>query len=1065
MRLRIVYRLLAVFICLTCLLQAAHSQGKPINGTVKDAKGTPLSGATVGVKGGKKTVLTDENGLFRISVPDSAKELTVSYVGLKPLNVPIDGQSIIDIILSTVDTKLEDVVVIGYGTAKRSNVASSISSVSEKDIKNLPVAGVDQALQGKVAGVTVSSNGGQPGGGVSVRVRGITSVNGNDPLYVIDGVPLAASSTSLSQDVLGGGAGQTGQSVLATLNPSDIASIDILKDASAQAIYGSRAANGVVLINTKKGKAGEGKMAYNMYYGTADVPKKLPVMNLRQYAEYQNSLVPELRDAGETADTAGEFKNTSVLGNGTDWQDAIFQRGITQNHQLSFSGGQGKTTYYFSGNYFEQTGILIGTDFKRYSVRMNVDQQVKSWLKAGVSANLSRSNQRVGLTDGFDAVTSVVLYNSPASVIKSADGQYAGALQIAGNPIGTDNNPVAMATLRDVRQIQSKAFGALYAELEIIKGLTFRSEVNYDFNLSNGRAYQPLLYNVQANASGGYDSVRILGPSKIREQRDNSLYWGLKNYLNYNGGFRKHWFFITLGHEAQSSHYDYIQAYRENLQQNLPSLAVGAQGNNSNETIGAGAGDWRMESYFARVNYTYDNKYTISGSVRRDGSSAFGPNNRIGYFPAVSAAWTITNESFANDLKWASSIKVRAGFGAVGNQNVAANQYLTNIDLSRTSPFGAAGFPRNIGNLDLGWEAVKTYNAGIDATLFNKKVDVTIDVYKKISSKMLLATQLADFSGIGEQTNSDNWDDIWTPIANNGKMTNTGIDLAITTYNINQKDFNWKTTLTFSHYKNVLNELNTKDAKLSGSIRVDYSGKDPVVTVSQQGQPVGAFYGYRTDGLFKSSAELNNGTDWGLAVGKQQLWLGDQRYKDLDGDKAITDKDVEMIGNPNPKFTGGITNTFQYKQFDVSVFLYGSYGAKIYNATRMLTEKMGNQWANQITTVMDRYTANNTASNMPRFNKWNNYNVRVSDRYIEDGSFLRIQTISLGYNLPADLVKKAKLSSARVYASCQNLYTFTGYSGYNPDMGSINNNVLLMNIDQGRYPLPRTITVGANIEF
>lgn len=1041
------------------------AQNKTISGVVTDEKGAPLSGASITLKGHPRSTVTDESGAFRLTFPERADTLVVTYVGLRTEEVPIGNKLIFSITLKGEAVNLNEVVVIGYGTAKRSNVTTSISSVSEREIRNLPVPGVDQALQGKVAGVTIAANGGQPGGGVSVRVRGITSVNGNDPLYVIDGVPLVASSTSLDQNVLGGGNGQTGQSVLATLNPNDIESIDILKDASAQAIYGSRAANGVILINTKKGKSGEGKFSYNMFYGVASVPKKLPVMNLREYAQFQNSLVPELRAVGETADTIAEFKNTGILGEGTDWQSAIFQTGITQNHQVSFSGGQGKTTYYFSGNYFEQTGILIGTDFDRYTFRMNIEQQVKSWLKAGISGNLSRGNQRIGLTDGFDAVTSVVLYNSPAAVIKSADGQYAGALQIAGNPIGTDNNPVAIANLRDVRQIHSKAFGALFAELTLLKGLTFRSEVNYDFEFINGKAYQPLLYNTKPNNDGGLDSVRIIGPSKLREQRNNSLYWGLKNYLNYNGGFGKHWFFATLGHEVQSSKYDYLQAYRENLQQNLPSLAVGAQGNNSNETIGAGAGDWKMESYFARVNYTYDNRYAISASIRRDGSSAFGPNNRIGYFPAVSVAWTVTNESFASDLRWAGNVKLRVGYGAVGNQNVAANQYFTNIDLSRTSPFGPAGFPRNIGNLDLGWESVKTYNAGLDAALFNRKIDLTIDVYKKVSTDMLLATQLADFSGIGEQTNNDNWDDIWTPIANNGKMTNTGIDLSITSYNINHKDFSWKSTLTFSHYKNILDELNTKDAKLAGSIRVDYSGKDPVITLSQQGQPVGAFYGYVTDGLFRTMDELNGGIDWGLAVGPQQLWLGDQRYKDLDGNKVLDDNDVQVIGNPNPKFTAGLNNTFQYKDFDLTIFLYGSYGAKIYNATRMLTERMDNQWSNQLSTVLDRYTAENTGGNMPRFNKWSNYNLRVSDRYIEDGSFLRIQTLSLGYNLPAALMSKAKLAAARIYVSCQNLHTFTSYSGYNPDLGSINNNVLLMNIDQGRYPVPRTVTIGANIDF
>lgn len=1028
---------------------------------VFDENHNPLAGASVSVKGSKSTTMTNGSGHFSLNVPSAAQVLVVSYIGMKSQEISLEAKNEYMLTLITQGNTLNDVVVIGYGTAKRASITSSISSVSEKDIRNLAVAGADQAIQGKVAGVTVSSNGGQPGGGVSVRVRGITSVNGNDPLYIIDGVAISASTSSLNQNVLGGGSGQTGQSVLATINPSDIESIDILKDAAAQAIYGSRAANGVILINTKHGKSGEGKISYDMYYGSATVPKKLPIMDLGQYAAYQNSLIPEFRAAGENPDTVAEFKQTALLGKGTDWQDAIFQRGITQNHQLSFSGGQGKTTYYFSGNYYDQTGILIGTDFKRYSLRMNVDQQVKNWLKAGISANLSRSNQRVGLTDGFDAVTSVVLYNSPASPILSPDGQYAGALQVAGNPVGTDNNPVAIANLRNVRQIQSKAFGSLYAELELMKGLTLRNEGNYDFNLGSSSAFQPLLYNVQPQSTGtGYDSVRIIGPSRLSEQRNNSIYWALKNYLNYSASFGKNSVYATLGHEVQKSVYDYLQAYRQNLQLNLPSLAVGASGNNSSETIGAGAGDWKMESYFGRLNYTYDNRYAISGSLRRDGSSAFGPNNRIGYFPAASFAWTVTNERFGKVLKGVDFLKLRMGAGAVGNQNVGSNQYLTNIDLTRSSTYGAAGFPRNIGNLNLGWESVVTYNTGVDATLLNRKIDLTVDVYKKVSTKMLLATQLADFSGLGT-----NWNDIWTPTANDGKMTNTGVDVSLTSYNITRTNFSWKSTLTFSHYKNILNKLNTPDAKLYGSVMVDYSGTNPVVSVSQQGQAVGSFYGYVTDGIFTSSKDLGNGYNWGLPIGVTGLWLGDQRYKDLNGDSAITDRDVTFLGNPNPKFTYGFNNSFQYKGFDLNVFLYGSYGAKIFNATRLFTERMSNPWSNQVVTVMDRYTPENTTSSIPRFNKWSNYNVKISDRFIEDGSFLRIQTISLGYNLPKNILGKAKITSARIYVSAQNLYTFTRYSGYNPDLGSFNNNVLLTNVDQGRYPLPRTIIMGANIVF
>ncbi|HEX2535119.1 MAG TPA: SusC/RagA family TonB-linked outer membrane protein, partial [Chitinophagaceae bacterium] len=696
-----------------CSLLGSFAQDRTISGIISDENGNLLSGATVAEKGGRARATTDANGAFRIAVAPGTTTLTVSYVGMQSQEVAINGRSSITVSLKVSDAKLNEVVVVGYGTRRRADVTTAISSVSEKDIKNLPVAGADQALQGKVAGVTVNSNGGQPGGGISVRVRGITqATGGNEPLYVIDGVPINATTSSLDQNVLGGGSGQTGQSVLATLNPSDIASIDILKDASAQAIYGSRAANGVVLIQTKRGRAGEGKITYDTYYGWARVPRKLDVMNLRQYATYLNSLVGEVRAAGDGMDSTGEFRDPSLLGHGTDWQDAIFQTGNTQNHQLSFSGGQGKTNYYFSGNYYDQSGTIINSGFKRYAVRMNLDHQVKSWLRAGISTNLSRTDQQISLTNGFDAITSVVLYNSPAAPIRTFDGGFSSTAAVGGINFGNPRNPVALATLRDVRSVQSKAVGAIYADLDLIKGLTLRNEVNYDFTLASNKAFQPYVTN---------DSLKsnpiILSPSRLREERNNSLYWAFKTYLNYTRSFGDHNIYATVGHEAQASRWDNLQASRDNLTLNLPSLAVGASGNNSGETIGAGAGNWRMESYFARVNYSFDRRYALEATIRRDGSSSFGANNRVGYFPAASLAWTLSNEGFMENLRPVSYLKLRLGAGAVGNQSIGANAYTTNIRLLTEGPFGGGGIPRNVGNPDLKWMSVITYNAGIDATL------------------------------------------------------------------------------------------------------------------------------------------------------------------------------------------------------------------------------------------------------------------------------------------------------------------------------------------------------------
>ncbi len=1033
------------------LFLSSWSQGRTITGNVLDEKDTPLAGATVTVKNTKVSTSTNTLGLFTLTVPAGSKTLVVSYVGMQPKEVAIGSGNTLTVSLAGNANTLNDVVVIGYGTAKRANVTTSISSISEKDIKNLPVAGADQALQGKVAGVSVTSNGGQPGGGVSVRVRGITSVNGNEPLYVIDGVPIGATQGSVDQSFLGGGSGQTSQSVLATLNPADIASIDILKDASAQAIYGSRAANGVVLINTKRGRAGEGKISYDTYYGWQEIPKKLPIMNLQENARYMNSLVDEIRAVpGSGLDSIGEFKNPSLLGNGTDWQDEIYQRGNIQSHQLAFSGGQGKTNYYFSGGYYNQLGTLIETKFKRFTLRANLDHQVKNWFKAGFSANMSRSNQNVGLSDGFDAVTSVVLYNSPAAPVRDVNGNYISTTIIGGSQFGNPSNPVAQARLRDVKVISTKIFGAVYGEFQFGKGLTLRNEFNYDFNLGNSHAFVPAVRN---------GNVLIIPSSQLRENRSNSMYWAIKNYANYNSTFGKHSLSGTLGREVQSSTYDYLQASRFNLALNLPSLNAGQGGDGSNQDIGAGNGAWSMELYFGRFNYTFDNKYSISGSMRADGSSSFGPGSRWGYFPAASASWTATNENFLQGLKNLSYLKFRVGAGSVGNQNVGGNNaYSSNIVLYPVTPFGSGGLPYNVANPNLSWEAVKTINGGVDATVLNKKVDLTVDVYKKVTTKMLLAGQLGAFSGLGT-----NYGDIQTPIANNGQITNTGIDVSVTTYNLQTKDVTWKTNVVFSHYKNKLDFLNSKDATIKGELN-EY-GTRYLITLSQQGYPVGSFYGYVTDGIFRDMKELNNGTDWGLPVEIGKQWLGDVRFKDLNNDNKIDDKDVTVIGNPNPKFTYGMTNTFNYKNFDLSVFLYGSYGAKIFNHTRQLDEAMNSAYANQLTTVFNRYTASNPNGTLPRYNQWHSNNLRISDRFIEDGSFLRIQNISFGYNLPKSLISKAKVANAKFYVSVQNLKTFTKYSGYDPELGAYNNSVIFSNVDNGHYPNPRSFTVGANIEF
>lgn len=657
-------------------MEIGFAQGRTITGKVIDEQGEAIPGVSILVKGTTTGTITDVNGDFTLNLPTNAQTIIFSAVSFKTIETQIDSRSQFNITLLPNIEQLNEIVVIGYGIINKNDVTTSISSINQKDVSTLPVAGIDQAMQGRLAGVTINNNGGQPGGGVSVRVRGITSVNGNEPLYVVDGVQLnSAINTSSNQQFLGGGAGQIGQSAIANINPNDIESIDVLKDAAAQAIYGSRAANGVVIITTKKGKAGQGKISYDTYFGQQFIPKKLDVMNLQQFATFQNSIIPEINAVtGGNQLPIPEFADPSVLGNGTDWQDEIYQRGAIQNHQLAFSGGQDKTTYFFSVGYFKQLGTLIETNFERYSVRMNLENQVKEWLKAGVTLNLNRSNQKIGLSDGFDAVTSTVLYNSPASPVRDVNGSYLGQTTIGTAQFGNPFNPIALARFRDVRAVNSTAFGSLYAELTILKGLTYRTELNYNFNLTNDKAYQPLVRNEEQD-------INIIAPSQLREQRTNSLYWAVKNYVNYNKTFaEKHNIYVTVGHEVQSSKYDYIAASRQNLVLNLPSLNAGAGGNDSNEQIQAGANIWKIESMFARVNYTFNNKYALSATIRRDGSSNFGPNSRYGTFKGISGSWTISNEDFMKNLTFMSYLKLRVGYGEVGNQDVTRpNSYTANV--------------------------------------------------------------------------------------------------------------------------------------------------------------------------------------------------------------------------------------------------------------------------------------------------------------------------------------------------------------------------------------------------
>ena len=1053
---------LLCFVVLGFSLHVSAQQTKPVTGTVYGENNESLPGATIVVKGTTIGTTSGLDGKFTLQVPSTAKTLVVTFVGMVPQEVAI-GTEPLKISLATAATALDEVVVIGYGTAKRTQVSSAISSVSQKELKNLPVTGIDQAVQGKLAGVSVTSNSGQPGGGVALRVRGLTTINSNDPLIVIDGVPFTSNTVSSSgYDGLGGGRGQTGNSMLAGLNPNDIETIDVLKDASSQAIYGSQAANGVILITTKKGKSADGKVTYDGYFGTSQIVKRLDVMDLQQFAEYQNGVLPLINMT-----PAEEFKDPSILGPGTDWQEAIFRDGYTQSHALSFSGSKDRTSYYASASYLNQTGNIEGSDYERLSSRFNLDHQVKSWLNFGVSANIMRSIQNVALADNAPSGTIwLACIQNPLTPVKNIDGTWGGGQTVGGIQYSQDN-PVANSLTRGNKVVMTQIFGNMYTEVKFMKDLSLKGEVSYQLGNHNNIAYQDA-------ANVGPRELR----SKLIDTRNNSYFWAGRVYLNYNKTLGKHNISATAGHEAQYSYWEQISGTKLDLTNNIHDLNAGSTDQTTWE-LGGGKGDWAMESYFFRANYMYNNKYSLSFSYRGDASSNFGPNNKWGYFPGLSLGWTITNESFMQSQKdLVSYAKLRLGYGGVGNQNLPSGApsppYTSNISIwPGPAGFGtvngvATNYLYGIANPNLGWEKVITSNIGLDLSFLKNRIDLTLDLYTKTTSNMLLFSTGPTFLGIGS-----NWNDLKAPIGNIGQMTNKGVDVSLTSHNITNNNFSWTTSLIYSHYTNKLDKLLNESSAIIGSVY--YAGYN--LTYTAPGQPIGSFYGLLSDGIIRTQDELDASLpQFGYSKDEIHTWLGDVRYKDINGkdangkltgqpDGKIDDADMTYIGSPIPKFTFGFTNNFTYKSFDASLFLQGSYGAKIFNFLRWQLTSLNNAYLNQMSDVLDHYSETNTDGALPRFTTTNSNNTYISDRYIEDGSYLRIQNLTIGYRLPLNLVQRIKMTNLRVYMSAQNLYTFTNYSGYDPEIGSYDNGVTLMNVDQGHYPNPRTITFGVNVEF
>jgi len=1064
--LRMVLLFLSLVMCTTVM---AQTPGTVIKGTVTDEKGVTLPGATVSVKDAPVRTITDVNGNYTINVPPGGKTLVFTFIGMDTQQVLIGTKTTINVTLQLSSTALTDVVVIGYGTQKRGDINGAISSVSAKDIEDVPQASVDQMLEGRAAGVSVTQNSGGPGSATSVHIRGISSFTTSEPLYVIDGVAIQGSagngySNGAQLNTLGGAPNsETAVSPLAQLNPNDIESIDILKDAAATAIYGSRASQGVILITTKKGKNGTSKIDYDFWYGTQSQGKFLDVMNLPQYAVLQNSLADDFGEGRRT-----EFANPGILGPGTNWQAAIFQNAPEQSHSLSFSGAKDGNDYYVSAGYFNQDGTIIGYHFNRYTITTNFNSQIKPWLKAGTSISANQSNESIGLGNASGLVYNALLA-APDAPVYNADGSFAAPFTPPGGLPYGGPNPVQQGLSLTNTVNRSNAHGNVYGDIKFTKDLTLHSEIDGNFDWSKAKAFEPTYSYGATGSTPAFQNQQAV----LQEYDANDNYWNWVEHLDYNHTFgTKNVVSALIGHEVWESTYDGINATTKGFTagNTLQTLNLGTQ---STDNLGEPTGSTSMESYLARINYTYDNKYSISASGRSDKSSEFAPGHQTGYFPGVAVSWRISQEPFMAGLNQTiSNLKLRIGYGEVGNSNIAQYSYGSSI-VPVTTGLGTGFSFGNFSNPNLQWETDIQKNIGLDFSLLNNRIDVTVDAYDKTSKNFLFqppSTPAFLGGGTAEYSQAAV---VQEAVRNAGEIENKGIEFTINSRNIQNKDFTWNSTLIFSHYTNTV-------ISLGGFPPITEqvgSGGGSLITVSRTavGGPLGEFYGYEVQGIVSTQAQLDylaahpqNVTGAPSVITSDKtvangVYLGDLEYK---GNNNGAPNTQYNLGNPNPDFTYSIGNNFTYKGFNLSVFLTGQYGGKILNALEFQTESLDGLYSNQLAAAGNYWTPTNQNTNIPSPRAtFGNNNLVMSDRFLESASYLRLQNVRFGYNLPAKWATVVMMSRVNVFVSGQNLYVFTKYDGLDPEVGFSNQNVLLQNIDNGRYPIPRVVTFGLNAEF
>ncbi|MEO6175073.1 MAG: TonB-dependent receptor [Flavobacterium circumlabens] len=1009
-----------------------------LDGTVvDDITNQPIIGASINIKGTTHGVVTDAEGKFYFQTGQKFPyTLIVSYIGYKKLEIVVEKNPV-TIHLKEERQELDELVVVGYGTQKRKDITGSVASVPKANLSQV-TSSADNLLRGAVAGVVVTQSSGRPGASSSVRIRGGNSITaGNEPLYVVDGILIYNDNANSSAGVSFAGASIN---VLSTINPADIESIEVLKDASATAIYGSRGANGVVIITTKKGTKGQDNISYQGYFGFQDITKKLHLMDASQWAGLRNDVQASIGQAPSFSAAQIEAFKTS---NNYDWQSAAFRSAApVQNHQLSFSGGDDRSRYAISAGYFDQEGIVLGSDFKRISLRINYEKNYSQNFKFGVNANYSNSiSNGVGSNAAGgrnpNPLASAVL-TTPVVPIKNADGSY----NVTSNPYATSVNGYVPNPINDLENTINETkinriLTSLFGEYKITKKLTAKVAVSGDVINTKQNYYAP------ANTSNGAGTK---GLASVGDRLVSSVL--NENTLNYNTTFgENHKFSALAGYTLQYTQGEVVNAGSNTFVNDANTYNALQDGvavkpySDAFESV--------LKSWLARVNYSYKGKYNFTLSARADGSSRFGSESLWGYFPSAGFSWNITEEEFANNIKGVTEAKLRISAGTTGNQEIG--NYLSLASMGSVNyAFGGTLYtglaPTRLANPDLKWEKTDQYNLGLDLSLLDRKINFVFDVYYKKTNDLLISVPVPLTSGYA------------SVLQNIGGVENKGIEIGLTTENLKTENFSWNSNIVFSANRNKVVSIGNGVNQFFPVVPNGSLLQQQPVTV-KVGLPLGTFWGYKTNGIFQTQEEINTQPKINSLANTK---VGDRKYVDTNGDGVITALDKGNLGTSQPKFVGSFSNSISYHDFDLNFSFQGSYGGKIFNALNQQLE-ISTLGTNAATTLGDRWTPTNPSNEIPRASS-SPLGI-VSERYVEDASFLRLKLITLGYTLPKSVSKKFGAKSVKFYVSAENLITWTKYTGYDSEVSSYEQNNLYPGIDFGSYPNSKTFISGLNVTF